>query len=49
LAFLVVRVPRGTQPAAVAAEARVDLASTGLEPEEIDRLAAALAALGGGR
>lgn len=46
MALLVVRVPRGTQGGAVVAEARVDLASSGLELEQIDRVAAAIAALG---
>jgi cyclohexadienyl dehydratase len=46
MAVLMVRVPRGTQRAAVASEARADLAGSGLEVEEIDRLAAAIAALG---
>jgi cyclohexadienyl dehydratase len=46
MAPLVVRVPRGVQRAAVIAEARVDLADSGLDTEQIDRLAAALAALG---
>jgi cyclohexadienyl dehydratase len=46
MAFLMVRVPRGTDRAAVIAEARVDLASSGLDAEQIERLATAIAALG---
>ena len=45
MARLAVRVPRGTEPATVLAEARTDLASTGLDAPQIERLAAALAAL----
>jgi cyclohexadienyl dehydratase len=45
MAFLVARVPRGTTRAAVAGEARVALASSGLEAEEIDRVAGAIAEL----
>jgi len=45
MARLAVRVPRGTDRAAVIAEARVDLAGTGLASESIDRIGAALAAL----
>jgi cyclohexadienyl dehydratase len=49
MASLVVRVPRGTQRAAVVAEARVDLSSSGLDAEQIDQLGAAIAALGAER
>lgn len=49
MASLVVRVPRGTDAAAVLAEARVELASTGLEPGEVAALAASLSALGAGQ
>ncbi|HSO40462.1 MAG TPA: hypothetical protein VLT33_48380, partial [Labilithrix sp.] len=45
MARLAVRVPRGTERAAVIAEARAALAGTGLASEPIDRLGAALAAL----
>lgn len=45
LASLVVRVPRGTQRASVVAEARVDLMSSGLDAEQIERLGAAIAEL----
>jgi cyclohexadienyl dehydratase len=49
MAMLAVRVPRGTDRAAVVAEARVELASSGLDAEQIDRLAGALAALAASR
>ncbi|MDB4938322.1 MAG: Cyclohexadienyl dehydratase [Labilithrix sp.] len=47
MAFLVVRIPRGTTRAGVAREAREALAGSGLEAEDVDRIAAAIAALGG--
>jgi cyclohexadienyl dehydratase len=47
LAALVVRVPPGAERAAVLAEARVDLAESGLDVAQIERLAAAIAGLGG--
>lgn len=46
MAVLVVRVPRGTSRDVVTAEARLDLAGSGLPPDQIDHLAVALAALG---
>ncbi len=46
MAFLLVRLPRGATLASVQAKARDQLAGSGLEPGEIDRLAAPLAALG---
>lgn len=46
MARLVVRIPRGIERAAIIAEARIDLASSGLDRELIDRLAATIAALG---
>ncbi|MDB5220783.1 MAG: Cyclohexadienyl dehydratase [Myxococcaceae bacterium] len=49
MATLVVRVPRGAQRAAVLTEARVDLASTGLDAEQIEGLASAIAGLGADR
>jgi cyclohexadienyl dehydratase len=45
MTFLLVRLPRALAPAAVVAAARADLAGSGLEPGEIDRLAAPLVAL----
>jgi cyclohexadienyl dehydratase len=45
MARLAVRVPRGTDCASVLAEARVDLASTGLDAAQIERVAAAVTAL----
>jgi cyclohexadienyl dehydratase len=45
MAFLLVRLPRGITPAAVAAKAREELAGSGLAVDEIDRLAASIAAL----
>jgi hypothetical protein len=45
-ASLVVR-PRGAQRAAVLEQARAYLASTGLDAAEIERLAGAIAGLGG--
>lgn len=45
LASLVVRVPPGTQLAEVVAEARVELASSGLDAARIEQLAAAIAGL----
>ena len=47
MAFLLVRLPRGLPPALVQEKARDALAGSGLEPGEIDRLAAPLAALAG--
>ena len=49
LAMLVIRIPPTTERAAVVAEARVDLASSGLDADQIERLAAAIAGLGGER
>jgi len=49
LASLVVRVPPGTQLATVVAEARVELASSGLDADRIEQLAAAISGLGGER
>ena len=46
MAFLLVRLPHGLQLAAVAAKARDELAESELDSEEIDRLAASIAALG---
>ncbi|MFT3772958.1 MAG: transporter substrate-binding domain-containing protein [Minicystis sp.] len=46
LAFLLVRLPRGLTPAAVTAKARDDLAESGLQADEIARLAAPIAAFG---
>lgn len=46
MAMLVVRVPRGTSREVVTAEARLDLAGSGLPADQIDHLAVALAALG---
>lgn len=48
ISALVPRVPRGLERDAIRKKAREELASTGLEGEEIDRLADALVALGGG-
>jgi cyclohexadienyl dehydratase len=45
MAFLLVRLPRGLTPAQVQEKARDTLAGSGLEPGEIDRLAAPLTAL----
>ncbi len=44
MAFLLVRVPRGTTREAALARAREDLAETGLPAEHVDRIATALAA-----
>lgn len=44
--LLLVRVPRGLTRASVLAQARDDLAESGLLPTEIDRLALSLAAFG---
>lgn len=46
MAMLAVRVPRGTDRAAVLTEARSALASTGLDAPSIERVATAIAALG---
>jgi len=46
LALLVVRIPIRIDRAAVLAEARVELATTGLPPEQIERIAASVAELG---
>ncbi len=48
MAFLLVRLPRGLAPAVVQEKAREALADSGLDPGEIDRLAAPLAALADG-
>jgi cyclohexadienyl dehydratase len=45
LAFLLVRLPRGLTPAAVAAKAHEELAESGLGADEIQRLAALIAPL----
>ncbi|HTN85407.1 MAG TPA: hypothetical protein VL242_17030, partial [Sorangium sp.] len=47
MAFLLVRLPRGLTRESVLAKARDDLAESGLAPEQIERLVAALVALGG--
>src|SRR5262249_43655953 len=47
MAFLLVRLPRGVSPAFALARARDELGESGLEPGEIERLAAYLPALGG--
>jgi cyclohexadienyl dehydratase len=47
MAFLAVRVPRGTSREAVIAQAREDLADDGLDAVHVEQLASALAALGG--
>ncbi|WP_199789702.1 transporter substrate-binding domain-containing protein [Sorangium cellulosum] len=47
MAFLLVRLPRGLTREPVMAKARDDLVESGLEPAEIERLAAALVAVGG--
>lgn len=46
MAFLLVRLPHGLTAAGVVARAREDLAESGLDAEEIDGLAATIAALG---
>jgi cyclohexadienyl dehydratase len=48
MAFLLVRLPHGLDAAAVGAKAREELAESGLDAEEVGRLAAAIAALGSG-
>ena len=49
LAALVVRVPPGTDRAAVLDEARAELAGSGLDAERLEQLAIAIAGLGGER
>jgi cyclohexadienyl dehydratase len=46
MAFLLVRIPRGVSQAAVLSRARDELSDSGLEPADMDRLAASLAAFG---
>jgi cyclohexadienyl dehydratase len=47
IAFLLVRLPRGLTLEPVLAKGRDELAETGLDPEEIERLVSALVSLGG--
>ncbi|WP_437510270.1 transporter substrate-binding domain-containing protein [Sorangium sp. So ce1099] len=47
MAFLLVRLPRGLTRESVLPKARDDLAESGLAPEQIERLVAALVAIGG--
>lgn len=46
MAMLLVRVPRGTERAVVVTEARTELAHSGLDAEQVERLAASIAAFG---